>query len=378
MADTQTPPPPVIEKVERAPHSEVHISGTVPPAAHTLLRQQAIANLAQHLVLDGFRPGKVPPAIAEKHLEPRRVIEEVLRLALEPHLPKLLREHAPRPAAQPMLVVEEQNVSEGEGIPFTLIVPVYPDITLPDYRAIARSIIQESASSSDGGEEEAVERALTLLRKEHALKTRKELNPNDTSTIDDIREEDLPPLTDEVARGLGPFQSVQELREALRKDMHTYLAAERTQATREALLQALIAATPFEVPRIFVELELMRMMEAIAVQLAAAGKTLEAFLEAQGEQREKLLQSWEEQATLRVKGQLLLNAIAQQEGITPDENRVQKEADAVLARNPALNREQVASIIRQQLQNEAVFHLLLGGQQESPSPSPATKEGKEA
>jgi FKBP-type peptidyl-prolyl cis-trans isomerase (trigger factor) len=320
----------------------------------------------------------VPPAVAEKHLDPRRILEDVLRLALEPHLPRLLREHAPRPAAQPVVVLKEQQDASGRdsvpSIPFTLIVPVYPEITLPDYRAIAHSFLQEAAPSFEG-EEEAAERALILLRKEHALKARKELNPYDTSTIEDIREEDLPPLTDEVARSLGPFQSVQKLRDALQKDMHTYLAAERTQATREALLRALIAATSFEVPRVFVEFELMRMMEALAVWLAAEGKTLESFLEEQGAQREALLRSWEEQATLRVKGQLILNAIAEQEGVAPDDTHVQKEADAILARNPSLDRQHVESVIRQQLQNEAVFRLLLGGQQES---SPASSTPKES
>lgn len=365
--------------VEEAPHSEVHIRTLIPQTTLEALQPRALERLAKTVVVDGFRPGHVPPHIAQTHLPPEKVLSETIKLAVEPHLETLLAQHAPRAVATPRIYLEEQETAAGgeepsEGVRCTIVVPVYPEISLPDYRAIARDILKKAPQPSVQGEEAAMERALLLLRKEHALKVRKELNPEDTSTIDDIDEASLPPLTDEVAQALGPFRNVTELKEALRKDMTAYLAQERLEATRRSLVEALVKEAGFPVPRVFVELELMRLLEQLSVQLAAVGQTIESFLEAQGEQKDALLQSWQEAAEQRVRAQLILNAIAEAENLTVDEERVRSETDRVMAHNPSLVREEVEAFIRQQLRNEAVLQFLLDqslSTSEADHPSPA-------
>jgi FKBP-type peptidyl-prolyl cis-trans isomerase (trigger factor) len=350
--------PIVVRSVEQAPHSEVHLEGVVPNETIAAVRPKAIQTLAQTLVLDGFRPGKVPPHVAEKHLKENDIVREVVRIALEPHLPHLLDEHAPKAVAAPRVFVKEE--ADEEGIVFTLAVPVYPDIPLPDYRAIAARVLGGAQPHSEKEQKEALERALTLLRKEHALKARKALNPQDTSTLDDISEDSLPPLTDEIAKNLGPFQSVAELKDALQKDIGVFLTRERTETARKSLLDALLKETDFEVPLVFVELELMRIMEEVAAQLAALGKTMEAFLDDLGEKREALLQAWQEEAARRVKAQLILEAIAEAEHITEDAEAVKRETDHILSHNPSLERESVEAFLRQRMRNEAAFRRLLG------------------
>ncbi|GIW68230.1 MAG: trigger factor [Candidatus Parcubacteria bacterium] len=373
-----THPPIAVRSVEQAPHSEVHLEGVVPNETVAAIRPRAIQTLAQTLVLDGFRPGKVPPHIAEKHLKESDIMREVVRLALEPHLPRLLEEHAPKAVAAPRVFVKEE--ADEEGVAFTLAVPVYPDIQLPDYRAVAERALGGAKPHSEEEQTEALERALTLLRKEHALKARKALNPEDTSTLEDISEDSLPPLTDEIAKSLGPFQSVAELKDTLQKDIGVFLTRERTEAARKALLDALLKETDFEVPLVFVELELMRIMEEAAVQLAAMGKTMEAFLEELGEKREALLQTWQEEAARRVKAQLILEAIAEAEHITEDAEAVKREADHILSHNPSLERESVEAFLRQRMRNEAVFRRLLGEEQhnkaERDAPTASLSEDK--
>ncbi|HEV7449045.1 MAG TPA: trigger factor family protein, partial [Candidatus Paceibacterota bacterium] len=62
------------------PGSEVELAGDVPFATIEPYKAHALAHLAEHLNLPGFRPGKVPADMALKHVGEIAVLEEAVEL----------------------------------------------------------------------------------------------------------------------------------------------------------------------------------------------------------------------------------------------------------------------------------------------------------
>lgn len=66
--------------------------------------------------------------------------------------------------------------------------------------------------------------------------------------LDEGHRKELPALDDELAQGLGDFDSLDALRERVRNDLETDARTRADAAVRDALLQQVVDANPFEVP----------------------------------------------------------------------------------------------------------------------------------
>lgn len=71
-----------------------------------------------------------------------------------------------------------------------------------------------------------------------------------------------PDLDDEFARQVGDFESLAALRDAVREDLRRHAEEEADRTVRERLLDALLEANPFEVPRGLVSRYLDRVIDA--------------------------------------------------------------------------------------------------------------------
>lgn len=76
-------------------------------------------------------------------------------------------------------------------------------------------------------------------------------------TLQDVKRKTLPELDDAFARTVGDFDSVDALRAAVREDMQKYVEREADAAVRQRLIDEVIAANPFDVPKSWVQ-ELVR------------------------------------------------------------------------------------------------------------------------
>lgn len=136
-----------------------------------------------------------------------------------------------------------------------------------------------------------------------------------TISILDSRRKETPELDDEFAKDLDRGETVDELRASVRKELEEQQAEEIKRELRDAALKELVSRNQIPVAPALVERAIefkyrqMTMMLGIPPQHAASG--LDA------EMREKLRPS----AVDEVRGQLLLDAVAEKEGIevTDDE-----------------------------------------------------------
>jgi trigger factor len=137
-----------------------------------------------------------------------------------------------------------------------------------------------------------------------------------------IREK--PDVTDELAKSVGGWDSVEQMREAISADIRRHREVEALRFKRTQVSEKLLAAHQFEVPEALVEEEMGKSLNNYARYLASQGVNLE---EAEIDWR-KVADEFRPEAVKRVQRGLLLDAIAKKENIVVSE----VEADAEIRR----------------------------------------------
>jgi trigger factor len=137
--------------------------------------------------------------------------------------------------------------------------------------------------------------------------------------LTEVKRKTLPELDDAFAREVGDFDSLDALRAAVRTDLEQHLVREAESAVRQQLVDQIIEANPFDVPRSWVD--------RMAVAYAEAYQVPEA-------EREKFAEEFRPVAERQVRRDMIVDAIAEREGLTATEADVDdKVAEAAQARN---------------------------------------------
>ncbi len=130
--------------------------------------------------------------------------------------------------------------------------------------------------------------------------------------IKEIKAKILPPLDDEFAKDLGDYSSLEELKAKLREEIEKEKALALEQQLKDQAVNQLLEANPFEVPESLVEEQAKAMVSDTKLRLAAQGVVLKNL----GVSEEKLQGDYRDMAQKQVKTFLILEKIANQEGIT--------------------------------------------------------------
>jgi trigger factor len=133
-------------------------------------------------------------------------------------------------------------------------------------------------------------------------------------TIKSVKEKKLPTLDDEFAKDCGPYSSLQEIKDKLREGMEQALKREIEDTYKDTIIKRLIDTHHFDLPETLVEREL----EAIIRQLVQQQQQQKggAKESPSAEDITKLRQEHRDEAARRVKLSLVLEEIAEKEGLT--------------------------------------------------------------
>ncbi len=128
--------------------------------------------------------------------------------------------------------------------------------------------------------------------------------------VHEIKEKAVPDLDDAFAQGLGGnFQTVADLRQAVREDIIKTRERERQGRLEEQALDQLIAAHPFEVPPSLVRQEQENLFRDQIQFMQSHG------LQPEGLDLEKMLERMKPKAERRVRARLIFDKIAAQENV---------------------------------------------------------------
>jgi trigger factor len=184
-----------------------------------------------------------------------------------------------------------------------------------------------------------------------------------TVKVQSIKQKSLPELNDEFAKQLGEFQTVDDLRKAVREQMESERKHEAEHTAKEKLVADLIQRNDFEVPDSLIEQQIDIRIERGLRALAAQGLTAEQMKKLD---LSRLRGAQREQAIHDVKAALLLERVAEEENIQVGEEEFDREleslarqskqtSEAVRAR---LTRDGGLDRIRTRIRNEKTLEFL--------------------
>jgi len=140
---------------------------------------KALADVAKKAKIPGFRPGKAPRNIVERHYGDEVRGEVVQRLVTESYL-RALQEHKLNPVEMPH-IDNISTLAKGSPLTFTAIVEVRPDIELGTYDGI--EVKEEAITVSDEELNQTMDRLRDMYAQLEVVEGRA-LEINDTAIID--------------------------------------------------------------------------------------------------------------------------------------------------------------------------------------------------
>ncbi len=363
---------------------------------------RAYRNLAPRARIPGFRPGKAPRPLVERHLGREALFQEAMDLLVPEAYDEAVREHGIEPIGAPDL-----EILTLDPVRFKATVPLRPEVDLGDYRTVALARDPVEIAESD------VEETILALRRAHAIlepvgrpvqendhlvatltatvdgetilnepraefairaedqiiglpgvraqilgmppgveKTFDITVPDDhptealrgkmarfTVTVAEIKQENLPDPDDDLSAEVGDFPTFAALRERIEHGLRARAEQNSQQAFHDQVLNAVIGKATVEFPPQLVDHEVDHLLQEIAQQ---QGHSLPDYLSRLGASAAQLRQIARPQAQDRVLRSLVLDAAAAAENVTVDEADIDAEVTRLTADSP--NAEQVRAL----------------------------------
>jgi trigger factor len=378
-------------QVEELPDNKVRLTVDVPQADVHHAVEHAASDLAESVKVPGFRQGKVPIPVLVSRIGKERLYTEAIESHIAGWYGNAVARTRIRPAEQPQLDYE-LPASDDEDWRFTATVSVLPKPTVADWKQlevpyaepevpedyvehelnVLRSTVAQLSPvedrpaqqgdtvvidlvAGDGGQRDYVVelgtgRLLPELEDQLAgmsvgettnvgLERAGEAEATSAQvTMKEIKEKVLPPLDDELARSASEFDTLDELRADVEQRLREQIEAEAEETFRRATLDLLVEASNVDVSGPLVDARTRTLLRELDGVMRRGGGSLEAYLQLSGESAETLVARLREQAAASVAGELVLEAAADQLGISVTDDEVDAalrdrfdDADTVIA-----------------------------------------------
>ncbi|MDT4907947.1 MAG: trigger factor [Pseudonocardiales bacterium] len=331
----------------------------------------AYKKIGAQVKVPGFRPGKVPARVIDQRVGRATVLEEAINDALPRVYSKAARDAEIRPLGQPEIDVT--NLDDGQSLSFTAEVDIRPEINLPELDGLAVTVPDVAVSDDEVDEQlsglrdrfgtlKGVERpvqsgdyvSLDLLAMAGGVEVEGgsatglsyEVGSGDlidglddalvgksvgdsatftstlqqgdqagaeaeiTATVNSVKEKELPAIDDEFAQLASEFDTVDELKDDLRTKLGRVKAFEQGSQARDNVLEKLMETVEFPLPESAVKAEIDFREHEIVHSLGHDDAMLDRYLGTQGKTRDEFNAELREGAEKSVRGQLLLDAIA--------------------------------------------------------------------
>ncbi len=165
--------------LENEKENVVKLDITVPAKEAADAYNNAVKRISQYVNIDGFRKGKAPRELVERHVGVDRIKQEALEGIMPRVLSQAIDENKLDVITQPYITSYNYNI--GEDLKVVAKVETRPEVTLGDYKGLTVDV-EDSVIADD-----AMDRALENLRTQHAeskIITDRETKDTDIVKID--------------------------------------------------------------------------------------------------------------------------------------------------------------------------------------------------
>lgn len=161
------------------------------------------------------------------------------------------------------------------------------------------------------------EKTFTLtFPKDYGMKALANKKVTFTVNVTKVQEVIEPKLDDEFAKKVGPFESIKQLKEDIKKQLQHEKQHEADRKFESELISEIGEKTKVSVPQVLVDEQIEALIRELRQNLTYRGQTWQEYLEAEGKTEEEYRkEELTPQAEKRVKASLALAEIAEAEGI---------------------------------------------------------------
>jgi len=146
-------------------------------------------------------------------------------------------------------------------------------------------------------------------------------------TVKEIKEKQLVELDDEFAKDVSEFDTLDELEADIRKKKEEQCKRLEKQQYEDEVINKVVENATVDIPEVMVDAQVNIMLRDFDYQLRYQGLNLEAYLKYMNMDIDKLKESYRDVAKSRVKSQLVLEKVAEAEGIAATEEDLNAEIE---------------------------------------------------
>jgi len=340
-------------KIKKLPKSEVEIEGEISAEIFEGYFDKALKKIGENVELPGFRKGKAPENVLIAKVGEMHVLEEMAELTLSEHYPKILEQERIDAVGRPEISITK--LARKNPLGFKIKTAILPLIKLPDYKKIAKKIIEELTDKEKDTSvtDQDVENTIMDIRKSRAPK----MHLQEGAKAEDLPQE-LPEFNDEFVKGLGPFQDIADFKAKLKENIKLEKENQIKEKTRLKIIEKIIDATSIETPEILIESELGKIMYKMESDITQMGLKFDDYLKHLNKSVDDLRKEFRGDAEKKAKLGLVLNEIAKVEKIEADKEQVAQEVAHILEHYKDADSERAQMHAENVLTNEKIFQFL--------------------
>lgn len=144
-------------------------------------------------------------------------------------------------------------------------------------------------------------------------------------TVKKIEVKELPELDDEFAKDVSEFDTLEEYKADIKKNLEEKKADAAKQAKEDAALEAAVANASMEIPDAMVDGQVSQMINDFTARIQSQGLTMEQYMQFTGMTPATLRQEMKPQALKRIQSRLVLEKIAEAEDIQIADEKLDEE-----------------------------------------------------
>lgn len=385
-------------EVKKLEKSQVEIKITVAEERMKEFEKAASAEISENVKIKGFRPGKVPQDILEKHIGKDQIYARAQELAIQKTYAEVVVKEKIQVISRPTVKIDNDSP-----LKYTATVAVLPEVEVKDYKSIKvkkdeakvdpkdvdgvledvkkrgttyEEVDRESksgdrieidfAGKDDKGKalegtesknhplilgsktmipgfEEALEGLKKGDKKSFDITFPKDYHKKDfqnkkvtfDALVHMVQEPKEPELNEEFIEKLtGKKQSVEDLKKEIEKGLKEQKEQEVKTKQENEYIEELLKKTKVDVPQALIDEEVEFILQDMMQEIAMKGLEFDKFLEKSNTTEEELRKKYVPEAEKRLKIRFALQHVIKEEGINVSDEDIKEELEKIKAQYP--------------------------------------------
>lgn len=148
-------------------------------------------------------------------------------------------------------------------------------------------------------------------------------------TVKEIKEKELPELDDEFASEVSEFETLEEYKDSVKKDLAEQKEKDAKDKKEEKLVDAIIADATMDIPEPMITTQQRQMADDFAQRIQMQGLSIEQYFQFTGLTKAAFLEQMKPQAEKRIKSRLVLEAVAKAENLEASDDEYNEEVESM-------------------------------------------------